>query len=136
MDAMEAILEKCAGIDVHKDMLTVCTLTGPLDREPQKEIKEYSTSTQDLLALAEWLGELGVTDIAMESTGIYWKPVWHILAGSDYNFHLLLANARTIKNVPGHKTDKCDAKWIARLTRAGLIEGASCLRRISRNCGS
>jgi transposase len=121
---MDALVERSAGIDVHKDVLTVCALTGALDRKPQEEIREYSTSAQDLLALADWLGEQGITDIAMESTGIYWKPVWHILAGSEYNFKLLLANARTIKNVPGRKTDKCDARWIAQLTRAGLIEGS------------
>ncbi len=124
MDILEAILEKVAGIDVHKDILAVCALTGPLEQKPKEEIREYSTSTQDLLALTEWLGELGVTDIAMESTGIYWKPIWHVLSGSDYNFNLLLANARTIKNTPGHKTDRHDARRIAKLTRAGLIEGS------------
>ena len=121
---MDAIIECSAGIDVHKDVVMACALTGPLNRKPQEEIREYSTSTKDLLALAEWLGEQRITDIAMESAGIYWKPVWHVLAGSEYNFKLLLANARTIKNVPGRKTDKCDAKWIAKLTRAGLIEGS------------
>ena len=121
---VDAINERCAGIDIHKDVVTVCALIGALDRKPQEEIREYSTATQDLLALSEWLGERGITDIAMESTGIYWKPVWRILAGSEYNFKLLLANARTIKNVPGRKTDKCDARWIAKLTRAGLIEGS------------
>jgi transposase len=121
---MEDIIERCAGIDVHKEILVVCTLTGPLNQKPQKELREFSTSTAGLLELAAWLEELEITHVAMESTGIYWKPLWNLLASSDSDFNLMLANARNVKNVPGHKTDRCDAAWIARLCRAGLIESS------------
>jgi transposase len=121
---MEDIIECCAGTDVHKEILVVCTLTGPLNRKPQKELREFSASTAGLLELATWLEELAITHVAMESTGIYWKPLWNLLASSDCDFNLMLANARNVKNVPGHKTDRCDATWIARLCRAGLIESS------------
>jgi transposase len=124
LETMEDILERCAGIDVHKEMLVVCTLTGSLSRQPDKELREFSASTSGLLELTTWLEELAITHVAMESIGIYWKPLWHMLASSDSNFNLMLANARNVKNVPGHKTDRCDAAWIARLCRAELIESS------------
>ncbi|WP_214626553.1 IS110 family transposase [Paenibacillus agaridevorans] len=115
---MEAILERCAGLDVHQETVVACVLYGELERKPKQEIRTFSTTTRGLLALNDWLNEWECTHIAMESTGVYWKPVWNILEGA---FTLILANARRIKNVPGRKTDVADAFWIAQLLRSGLI---------------
>lgn len=117
---MEAILESCAGLDVHQKTVVVCVLSGSLNQKPSKEIKTFSTTTKDLLALNEWLEEHNCSHVAMESTGVYWKPVWNLL--EDSSFELILANAQRIKNVPGRKTDVKDAEWIAQLLRSGLIE--------------
>lgn len=117
---MEAMIERCAGLDVHQETVVACVLYGPLDKRPKKEIKSFSTTTTGLLSLSDWLTNHKVTDIVMESTGIYWKPVWNIL---EDTFHLVLANARHVKNVPGRKTDVKDAEWLAKLLRSGLIEG-------------
>lgn len=119
---MDAILESCAGLDVHQQTVVACVLSGPLDRKPTKVVRTFSTTTTELLALAEWLEESKCSHVAMESTGIYWKPVWNILEASS--FELLLANAQRIKNVPGRKTDVKDSEWIAQLLRSGLIEGS------------
>ena len=115
---MEAILERCAGLDVHQETVVACVLYGELERKPKHEIRTFSMTTKGLLALHDWLGEWECTHIAMESTGVYWKPVWNILEGA---YTLILANARRIKNVPGRKTDVADAFWIAQLLRSGLI---------------
>ncbi|MCA0754198.1 IS110 family transposase [Paenibacillus sp. N4] len=115
---MEAILERCAGLDIHQETVVACVLYGELERKPKQEIRTFSTTTKGLLALNDWLNEWECTHIAMESTGVYWKPVWNILEGA---FTLILANARRIKNVPGRKTDVADAFWIAQLLRSGLI---------------
>jgi transposase len=118
---MDAILERCAGLDVHQETVVACILYGSLDRKPQKETKTFGTTTKELLQLQDWLLKHNCTDVAMESTGVYWKPVWNILEG---DFNLVLANAQRIKNVPGRKTDISDAAWIAKLLRAGLIESS------------
>ena len=119
---MDAILESCAGLDVHQETVVVCILSGPLDQRPTKEIRTFSTTTTELLALANWLEEFKCSQVAMESTGVYWKPVWNIL--ESCSFKVLLANAQRIKNVPGRKTDVKDAEWIAQLLRSGLIDGS------------
>ena len=116
---MDAILERVAGLDVHKETVVACVLYGQLDRRPKKETKTFGATVKELLKLQDWLVEHKVTDVAMESTGVYWKPVWNIL---ESHFSLTLANAQRIKNVPGRKTDVSDANWIAKLLRAGLIE--------------
>jgi transposase len=118
---MDAILERCAGLDVHQETVVVCVLTGSLDKKPQKEMKTFGTTTKELLSLHDWLWDRKCTNVAMESTGVYWKPVWNVLEGS---FELTLANAQRIKNVPGRKTDMKDAAWIAQLLRCGLIESS------------
>lgn len=118
---MEAILERCCGLDVHRDTVVACLLTGDLDGRPQKEIRTFSTMSKGLHELLAWLQETQCTHVAMESTGVYWKPVYHILEGS---VELKLANAQRIKNVPGRKTDISDAEWIAKLLRSGLIAGS------------
>lgn len=118
---MDAMLTHCAGLDVHQKNIVVCVLTGSLDDLPHSEVRSFPTMTKDLFAMLKWLEEKGVTHIAMESTGIYWKPVYNILEGY---FEITLANAQRIKNVPGRKTDISDAEWIAKLLRCGLIEGS------------
>lgn len=118
---MDAILERVAGLDVHQETVVACVLYGPLDRRPKKETKTFGTTVKELLKLQDWLVEHKITDVAMESTGVFWKPVWNIFEGE---FTLALANAQRIKNVPGRKTDVSDANWIAKLLRAGLIESS------------
>lgn len=116
---MEAMIERCAGLDVHQKTVVACVLYGSLDKRPKKEIKTFPTTTGGLLNLSDWLTSMQVTDAVMESTGVYWKPIWNIL---EENFQLILANAKHVKNVPGRKTDVKDAEWLAKLLRSGLIE--------------
>ena len=118
---MDAIIERCAGLDVHQRTVVACILYGPLDRKPKQLVRTFGTTTRELLSLLDWLTEYEVTHVAMESSGVYWKPVWNILEG---DFTLILANAQRIKNVPGRKTDVNDAVWIAQLLRCGLIESS------------
>jgi len=117
---MEAMIERCAGLDVHQETVVACVLVGSLDKRPQKSVESFSTTTSGLLKLSDWLSSYQVTDVVMESTGVYWKPVWNVL---EEAFHLVLANAKHVKNVPGRKTDVKDAEWLAKLLRSGLIEG-------------
>ena len=118
---MEVMIERCCGIDVHKVKLTACLLVGKPSIKAQKTIKTFSTMTSDLLALKDWLEAEGCTHIAIESTGVYWKPVFNILEDS---VTVILANPRDIKNVPGRKTDIKDCEWIAELLRFGLIRAS------------
>lgn len=118
---MQPILESCCGLDVHKSMVMACIAHGALDKPPKFEIRKFSTMTSDLRELKKWLKEYKVTAVAMESTGIYWKPIFNIL---EDGFDVVLANAQHIKNVPGRKTDIKDCQWIARLFRNGLISGS------------
>src|SRR6266851_1399216 len=115
---MEVVLEVCCGLDVHKKSVTACVLWASGRR---KQIREFGTFTHDLLQLADWLEQCGVTHAAMESTGVYWKPVWNILAEQ---FEVLLVNAQHIKAVPGRKTDQKDSEWIADLLQHGLLRGS------------
>ena len=116
---MEVFIEKCAGLDVHSETIVACVIKGAREDELVKETETFPTLTKDLFRLLKWLESHEVTHIAMESTGVYWKPVFNIL--EDY-FDITLANAQRIKNVPGRKTDVSDAEWIAKLLRHGLIE--------------
>jgi transposase len=118
---METIIERCCGIDVHKKTIVACLMTGQPHEKPRGTIKTFSTMTRDLLACRDWLIEEGCTHVAMESTGVYWKPIFNILEDS---LEVILANARNVKNVPGKKTDVKDCEWIAQLLRHGLIEGS------------
>ena len=95
---MEAILERCCGIDVHKKIITACLMVGKPHEKPKKTIKTFTTMTRDLLACKDWLESQGCTHVALESTGVYWKPVFNIL---EESIEVILANARDIKNVPG-----------------------------------
>ena len=112
---MEAILEHCCGLYVHRDTVVVCLLTGSLDRRPKKEIRTFSTMSKGLHERLAWLNEANCSHIAMESTGVYRKPVYHVLEGS---MNIKLANAQRIKNVPDRKTDIADSEWIAKLLRS------------------
>src|SRR3974377_117706 len=102
--------ERCCGLDVHKETVVACVILAGQGRQLQKEIRTFGTMTAELLEFADWLNACGVTHLAMESTGVYWKPVWNLLEGQ---FELLLVNARHIKQVPGRKTDVKDCEWLA-----------------------
>ena len=117
---MDVIHPKCAGLDVHKDSVVACARIGT-GAKVTREVKTFGTTTRELLALSDWLTAHGCTHVAMEATGVYWKPVWHVLAGS---FELVLANAMHIRNIPGRKTDVNDATWIADLLAHGLIRSS------------
>lgn len=118
---MDVMHERCAGLDVHKATVVACVrlMTGG---KVNRECRTFDTTTAGLLALLAWLTESGCTHVAMESTGVYWKPVWNILG--DGAFELMVANAAHIKNVPGRKTDVNDATWIADLVACGLIKAS------------
>jgi transposase len=118
---MEAIIERCCGIDVHKKTITVCLMIGAAGKTPSKTIKTFSTMTQDLLACRQWLVSEGCTHAVLESTGVYWKPLFNVL---EEVIEVVLANARHIKNVPGRKTDVKDCEWLAQLLRHGLVRGS------------
>jgi transposase len=118
---MEVLYPHCAGLDVHKDTVVAC-VRRMANGTVRREVRTFKTMTKDLLALSGWLAGAGCTHIAMEATGVYWKPVWHVL--SDGDFALVLANAAHVKNVPGRKTDVNDAAWLADLLAHGLIRGS------------
>jgi transposase len=116
---MRVMHERCAGLDVHQKTVVVCGLMGPAGSNPELERRVWATTTSQLLELHDWLRERGITHVAMESTGTYWKPVWAVLEGQ---FDLTLCNAAHVKQVPGRKTDQKDAEWIADLLRHGLLK--------------
>jgi len=118
---MEVVVERCAGIDVHKDMVAVCVRVPGPDGERIAELAEFSTFTEDLLALRDWLVAHGVTRVGMEATGVYWKPVMWVL---EDDVECWLLNARHMRNVPGRKTDMADAEWICRLMEHGLVRAS------------
>jgi transposase len=118
---MELLHPHCAGLDLHKETVVAC-IRHMVDGKVTTEVKSFQTTTQQLMELSDWLSSQGVTHIAMEATGVYWKPVWHIL--SDGEFVLVLANAAHVKNVPGRKTDVNDAAWLADLMAHGLIRAS------------
>jgi transposase len=118
---MEVTYSHCAGLDVHKKTVVACTLVPGEEGQLVKEVRTFSTMTGDLLKMGDWLTQKGVTHVAMESTGEYWKPVYNLL---EDGFTLLVVNAQHIKNVPGRKTDVKDAEWIADLLRHGLVRSS------------
>jgi transposase len=115
---MEVLHPRCAGLDVHKDSIVAAVRLAAAGGATV-EVRRFDATTPGLLALGEWLAECGCTHAAMEATGVYWKPVWHVL--SDGELSLILANAAHVKNVPGRKTDVADAAWLAELLAHGLI---------------
>ena len=114
---MENLLDRVCGMDVHKETVVVCIMGEGI----KKEIRTFSTMTNDLIRLKQWLKENMITHVAMESTGVYWKPIYNILEDS---FEIFLVNARHIKHVPGRKTDMKDCEWICKLLRNGLLKGS------------
>ena len=118
---MHVVYPYCCGLDVHKRSITACLLRSEASDRGQPEIRRFGTMTRDLLELADWLQSHRVTHVAMESTGVYWKPVWNILEGQ---FAVVLVNAQHIKAVPGRKTDIKDCQWIAELLQHGLVRGS------------
>jgi len=116
---MQVLYPRCAGLDVHKDVIVACVrcVSTPV----HQEVRSFPTTTSGLQSLDEWLSSHACTHVAMEATGVYWKPVWHIL---EADFELVLANAQHIRNVPGRKTDVNDATWIADLLAHGLIRSS------------
>src|SRR5215471_15493957 len=118
---MDVVYTRCCGIDIHKKTAVACVIVSQTKGPPHKEIRTFGTMTDDLLALADWLAAEGVTHVAMESTGVYWKAPFNLLEGQ---FEVLLANAQHIKAVPGRKTDVKDAEGIADLLRHGLLRAS------------
>jgi transposase len=115
---IEAVIERCAGIDVGKKFVIVCVMAGPLDAEPKTEIRKFGTIVAELELLRDWLIGEGCTHAVMESTGSYWKPVFNIL---EESVEVVLANAYDVRNRRGHKTDPNDSRWLAHLLRHGMI---------------
>lgn len=118
---MDIIAERCCGLDVHKRTVVACLKTPELRRKSQERTRTFGTTTPELLALADWLTAEGCTHVAMESTGVYWKPVYNLL---ESTFEVLVVNAQHIKTVPGRKTDVTDAEWIADLLQHGLLRAS------------
>jgi transposase len=118
---MDVVHTRCCGIDIHKKSAVACLIVPGSDGQPSKTVRTFGTMTDDLLALADWLTAEGVSYVALEATGVYWKPVWNLLEAS---FALVLAKPQHIKAVPGRKTDVKDAEWIADLLRHGLLRGS------------
>jgi transposase len=119
---MEILLERCAGLDVHKETVVACVRKPAGERGQRRgQVRTFSTMTRGLSELSAWLQSEGVTHVAMESTGVYWRPVYAVL---EEDFEILLVNARHIKGVPGRKTDVRDCEWIAQLLECGLLRGS------------
>jgi transposase len=121
---MDVVFTHCAGLDVHKKTVMACrVMPDPTGQQADgiMELQEFGTMTRDLLALADWLAAVGITHVAMESTGEYWRPVYNLLEG---DFTVFLVNAAHVKQVPGRKTDKADARWLAKLMRSGLLQAS------------
>jgi transposase len=118
---MEVIVERPAALDVHKAQVTACVRVPGEDGVRVEQVQEFKTTVRGLLVLRDWLKSHRVTQVTMEATGVYWKPVWHVL---EDDFELLLVNARHVKQVPGRKTDVKDAQWLCRLAEAGLLQSS------------
>lgn len=118
---MQVVHERCCGLDVHKKTVVACVLITQPNGGVRREVRTFATMTADLLAVADWLDALGVAQVAMESTGIYWRPVYNLL---EEGRTITLVNAQHIKAVPGRKTDVKDSEWLADLLRHGLLTGS------------
>jgi len=121
-----AVIERCAGIDVGKKFIAVCVMVGAADKEPRCEQRNLGTTMGELTKLREWLREEGCTDVVMESTGSYWKPIFNVL---EDTVKVALAHPREVKQRKGHKTDQKDAWWLAHLLRHGMIHPSYIPRR-------
>jgi transposase len=119
--SMRIVHPICAGMDVHKNSVSVCLVVNTPDGERRQELRRFGTMTRDLLALSDWLKEHGCRIVAMESTGVYWKPIFNIL---EAEFEVMLVNPTHFKNVPGRKTDAKDSEWLAELLEHGLLKAS------------
>jgi transposase len=119
---MEQLIERCAGLDVHQAQITACVRVPGSGGRVVETVETFGTTTPDLLSMLDWLKALAVSDVAMESTGVYWKPVYYVLEGQFRD--VLVVNAAHVKHVPGRKTDVIDAAWIAQLLAHGLLRGS------------
>jgi len=129
---MDVIVARQGALDVHKAQVTACVRVPGADGVRVQEVKQFKTTVGGLLVLSDWLKAHAITDVVMEATGDYWKPVWHIL---ESDFRLTLVNARHVKNLPGRKTDVGDSAWLCQLAEAACCEGASFPRNRSGTCG-
>jgi transposase len=120
---MEVLVDRIAGLDVHKETVMACVRAPGEGGKRRQVVKEFSTFTAELLALAEWLAAEGVIQVVMEATGVYWRPVWHVLE-DHAGWELMLVNPRQVKNLPGRKTDVSDSAWLAQLGECGLLRGS------------
>src|SRR5215471_561946 len=118
---LEVKLERCAGIDVGKRYIDICVLIGPADHKPAEEVRRFRTTVRDLEQCRAWLVEKGCSEVVMESTGSYWKPVFNVLEGS---VKVTLANPEQVKALRGKKTDRKDCRWLAGLLRHGLVQAS------------
>jgi transposase len=118
---MRIVYKRCSGLDVHKKVIVACLLLLEPDGELRKQIRKFGTMTEDLLALLDWLQQAGCTHVAMESTGVYWKPIYNILEGQ---LEVVVVNAQHLKGVPGRKTDVLDAEWLAECFQLGLLRAS------------
>lgn len=118
---MRIVYKRCCGLDVHKKVIVACLLLLEPDGELRREIRKFGTMTEDLLALLDWLQQAGCTHVAMESTGVYWKPIYNILEGQ---LEVVVVNAQHLKGVPGRKTDVLDAEWLAECFQLGLLKAS------------
>jgi transposase len=118
---MKRMIKRCAGLDVHQATVVACVLIHEGRKSPRSEVRSFGTMTHELQALRDWLAAERVTHVGMESTGVYWRPVYAVLEG---HFELIVGNARHMRNVPGRKTDVKDAEWIAELVCCGLVRSS------------
>jgi transposase len=118
---MEVIYPRCAGLDVRKETVVACVRLVE-DGRVSRSVRTFATTTASLIEFGDWLEMNGCTHVSMEATGVYWKPVWQVLA--DGSFELVLANAAHVKNVPGRKTDVNDATWLSELSAHGLVRAS------------
>lgn len=118
---MQVVYERCGGLDVHKQTVVACVIAPDVQGQVQKETRTFETMTENLSELVTWLRSHAVTHVAMESTGVYWKPVYNLLDG---HFEILVVNAEHVKTLKGRKTDVQDAEWLADLLRHGLLKGS------------
>lgn len=120
---MEVVVARCAGLDVHQKTVMACVRVPGPDGQRVQQIRQFTTFTAGLRSLRDWLLGEGVTQVVMEATGVYWRPVWHVLDEAD-DLELMLVNAHHVKKVPGRKTDVSDAAWLAQLAECGLLRGS------------
>src|SRR5262245_32740432 len=117
---VEVVVGHPAALDVHRERVTACARLRGADRSVRELVEEFGTTAAELLRLRDWLGGHGVEQVAMEATGVYWKPVWAVL---EDDFELILANPREVRHLPGRKSDLIDARWLCQLLEAGLVRG-------------